>query len=44
MATIAGSGIGTREHHLIITGLKNAHGMEKQALSVKTPQMQRIQH
>ena len=29
---------------LFITGLKNAHAMEKQALSIMTPQVQRIEH
>jgi ferritin-like metal-binding protein YciE len=44
MATIAGTGLNDRTHELFITGLKNAHAMEKQALSIMTPQMQRIQH
>ena len=29
---------------LFVTGLKNAHAMEKQALSIMTPQVSRIQH
>jgi ferritin-like metal-binding protein YciE len=29
---------------LFVTGLKNAHAMEKQALSIMTPQVQRLQH
>jgi ferritin-like metal-binding protein YciE len=44
MATIAGTGAHDRTHELFITGLKNAHAMEKQALSIMTPQMQRIEH
>lgn len=44
MASFAGADASTREHELFITGLKNAHAMEKQALSIMTPQMQRIQH
>ncbi len=44
MATIAGTSAHDRTHELFITGLKNAHAMEKQALSIMTPQMQRIEH
>lgn len=29
---------------LFITGLRNAHGVEKQALSIMTPQVSRIEH
>lgn len=43
MANIASSEV-PGEHELFVTGLKNAHAMEKQALSIMTPQMQRIQH
>lgn len=44
MATIAGTNGTDRMQELLISGLKNAHAMEKQALSIMTPQMQRIQH
>lgn len=44
MATIAGTDLNDRSQQLFITGLKNAHAMEKQALSIMTPQMQRIEH
>ena len=33
-----------RPTQLFITGLKNAHAMEKQALSIMTPQARRIEH
>jgi ferritin-like metal-binding protein YciE len=44
MATIAGTNGTDRMQELFISGLKNAHAMEKQALSIMTPQMERIQH
>ena len=31
-------------HEVYITGLKNAHAMEKQALSIMRPQLERIEH
>lgn len=31
-------------HDLFITGLRNAHAVEKQALSIMTPQVARIEH
>jgi ferritin-like metal-binding protein YciE len=30
--------------HVFITGLKNAHAMEKQALSIMQPQLNRLEH
>jgi ferritin-like metal-binding protein YciE len=33
-----------RYRDLFVTGLKNAHAMEHQALSIMTPQAERIQH
>ena len=44
MATIVGTETVSSQHQIFITGLKNAHAMEKQALSIMTPQMQRIEH
>jgi hypothetical protein len=44
MATIAETSGTDRMQELFITGLKNAHAMEKQALSIMTPQMERIEH
>jgi ferritin-like metal-binding protein YciE len=44
MATIAGTNGTDSMQELFLTGLKNAHAMEKQALSIMTPQMQRIEH
>ena len=44
MAFLHGDSLQSEEEELFITGLKNAHAMEKQALSNMTPQMQRIEH
>jgi ferritin-like metal-binding protein YciE len=44
MATIAGTNGTDRLQELFLTGLKNAHAMEKQALSIMTPQVQRVEH
>ncbi len=44
MASITGMSTDDRYRDLFVTGLKNAHAMEKQALSIMTPQMQRIEH
>jgi ferritin-like metal-binding protein YciE len=44
MATIAGANGMNSMQELFLTGLKNAHAMEKQALSIMTPQFQRIEH
>ena len=35
---------GTSPHDIFITGLKNAHAMENQALSIMKPQLSRIEH
>ena len=34
----------TSAHDVFITGLKNAHAMENQALSIMKPQLSRIEH
>ena len=44
MAALAGTTGTDRAQELFLTGLKNAHAMEKQALSIMTPQVQRIEH
>lgn len=35
---------GERMNELFLTGIKNAHALEKQALSIMTPQVGRIEH
>lgn len=44
MATIDRSAGSERLQHLFVDGLKNAHALEKQALSIMTPQVARLDH
>jgi ferritin-like metal-binding protein YciE len=44
MASSYGSSGSDRMRELFITGLKNAHALEQQALSIMEPQVRRIEH
>lgn len=44
MATTYDMSTGDKFQTLFVTGLKNAHALEKQALSIMTPQAERIVH
>jgi ferritin-like metal-binding protein YciE len=44
MATNSSTGISERLREVFIVGLKNAHALEHQALSIMTPQVSRIQN
>lgn len=44
MATFHETATAERLHDLFVTGLKNAHGLEKQALSIMEPQASRLVH
>ncbi|HEU4960181.1 MAG TPA: ferritin-like domain-containing protein [Sphingomonas sp.] len=44
MSTTQDAPVLDRVRELFITGLKNAHGLEKQALSIMEPQVARIEH
>lgn len=44
MATAYETSASDRFRELFITGLKNAHAMEKQALAIMEPQVRRIEH
>lgn len=44
MATTYEGSVTDRVHELFVTGLKNAHALEKQALSIMEPQVRRIEN
>lgn len=44
MATTLDRPVGDRLRELFVTGLKNAHGLEHQALSIMEPQVSRLEH
>src|SRR5690606_14710545 len=44
MNTMAGNNVNERLRELFVTGVKNAHALEHQALSIMTPQVSRIEN